>query len=201
MICKIHLVVGIINRSNTFYPQQAFPPLLEVFPERREKYWEGFLSGAAAMTSQINYVCSRFCAFFSITLCSKTCWLAPIIILIILRSSSNILPFSRSSSWLRSLEYLSWHSLMSCNGYKLLYFSSPKSSTPNGFYLPLIYSQIDWRKAKKEKIHRIYDEYQKPSFPSEVQASKLDESSATNFPREIWSGKIKPSELRLNVSG
>ena len=42
-------------------------------------------------------------------------------------------------------------------------------------------SQIDWRKAKKEKIHRIYDEYQKPNFPREIQATKLDESSATKL--------------------
>ena len=43
--------------------------------------------------------------------------------------------------------------------------------------------QIDWRKAKKEKnIRKIYDEYQKPNFPREVQASKLDESSATKLP-------------------
>ena len=44
------------------------------------------------------------------------------------------------------------------------------------------FSQIDWRKAKKEKIHRIYDEYWKPNFPMEVRASKLDESSATKLP-------------------
>ena len=31
------------------------------------------------------------------------------------------------------------------------------------FYL-VILSQIDWRKAKKENIHCIYDEYQKPNF-------------------------------------
>ena len=37
IICKTHLVVRIINRSNTFYPQQAFPPLLEIFPEKRVK--------------------------------------------------------------------------------------------------------------------------------------------------------------------
>ena len=30
------------------------------------------------------------------------------------------------------------------------------------FYL-VILSQIDWRKAKKEKIHHIYDAYQKPN--------------------------------------
>ena len=30
-----------------------------------------------------------------------------------------------------------------------------------------------------QKIHRIYDEYQKPNFLREMQASKLDESSAT----------------------
>ena len=34
---------------------------------------------------------------------------------------------------------------------------------------------IDWRKAEKDKIHRIYDEYRKPIFPWEIQASKLDE--------------------------
>ena len=48
--------------------------------------------------------------------------------------------------------------------------------------MQLILSQIDCRKAKKEKIHRIYDEYQKPNFPSEIQAGKLDESSATKLP-------------------
>ena len=37
------------------------------------------------------------------------------------------------------------------------------------------------RRRKKDKI-RIYDEYQKPNFPREVQASKLDESSATKLP-------------------
>ena len=45
----------------------------------------------------------------------------------------------------------------------------------------VFFSQIDWRKAKKEKIHRIYDEYQKPNFPREIQATKLDESSATKL--------------------
>ena len=45
-----------------------------------------------------------------------------------------------------------------------------------------IFSQIDWRKAKKEKIHRMYDEYRKPNFPREIQASKLDESGATKLP-------------------
>ena len=49
-------------------------------------------------------------------------------------------------------------------------------------FVKIILSQIDWRKAKKEKIHRIYDEYQKPNFPSEIQAGKLDESSATKLP-------------------
>ena len=46
----------------------------------------------------------------------------------------------------------------------------------------IIFTQIDWRKAKKEKIHRIYDEYLKPIFPREIQANKLDESSATKLP-------------------
>ena len=32
----------------------------------------------------------------------------------------------------------------------------------------IIFTQIDWRKAKKEKIHRIYDEYRKTSFPREI---------------------------------
>ena len=45
-----------------------------------------------------------------------------------------------------------------------------------------VLSQIDSRKAKKEKIHCIYDEYQKPNFPREIQASKSDESSATKLP-------------------
>ena len=49
-------------------------------------------------------------------------------------------------------------------------------------FVEIILSQIDWRKAKKEKIHRIYDEYQEPNFPSEIQAGKLDESSATKLP-------------------
>ena len=43
-------------------------------------------------------------------------------------------------------------------------------------------SQIDWRKAKKQKIHLIYDEYRKPNFPREIQATKLDKSSATKLP-------------------
>ena len=47
-----------------------------------------------------------------------------------------------------------------------------------------IISQIDWRKAKKKKIHRIYDEYRKPIFPWEIQASKLDE--CTQRPLGIW---------------
>ena len=51
-------------------------------------------------------------------------------------------------------------------------------STPIHWYALSIFSQIDWRKAKKEKIHRIQDKYQKPNFPREIQASKLDESSA-----------------------
>ena len=46
----------------------------------------------------------------------------------------------------------------------------------------LIVNQIDWRKAKKEKIHRIYDEYRKPNFPREIRASKFDESSAIKLP-------------------
>ena len=29
----------------------------------------------------------------------------------------------------------------------------------------IIFSQIDWRKATKEKIHRINDNYRKPNFP------------------------------------
>ena len=32
-----------------------------------------------------------------------------------------------------------------------------------GHLLRHVLSQIDWRKAKKVKIHRIYDEYQKPN--------------------------------------
>ena len=43
-------------------------------------------------------------------------------------------------------------------------------------------SQIDWRKAKKEKIHSIYDKIRKPKFPREIKASKLDESSKTKLP-------------------
>ena len=50
-----------------------------------------------------------------------------------------------------------------------------------------IISQSDWRKAKEEKIHRLYEEYQKPNFPREIQGSKLDESSAKDFPRDLWS--------------
>ena len=49
-------------------------------------------------------------------------------------------------------------------------------------FVEIILSQIDWRKAEKEKIHRIYDEYRKPDFPREIQASKLDESSAIKLP-------------------
>ena len=45
-----------------------------------------------------------------------------------------------------------------------------------------IISQTDWRKAKKEKkIRKIYDEYQKPNFPREVQASKLDKYSQSTM--------------------
>ena len=55
-------------------------------------------------------------------------------------------------------------------------------------YIIFIFSLIDWRKANKEKIHRIYNKYRKPNFPKEIQASKLDESSATKLPKEnlVW---------------
>ena len=46
----------------------------------------------------------------------------------------------------------------------------------------VLISQIDWRKAKKEKNQCIYEEYGKPKFPREIQASKLDESSAIKLP-------------------
>ena len=52
----------------------------------------------------------------------------------------------------------------------------------------LFYQECDniiiqnWRKVKKEKIPSIYDEYRKPSFFWEIQASKLDESSAAKLP-------------------
>ena len=49
-------------------------------------------------------------------------------------------------------------------------------------YIIFIFSLIDWRKANKEKIHRIYNKYRKPNFPKEIQASKLDKSSATKLP-------------------
>ena len=49
-------------------------------------------------------------------------------------------------------------------------------------FVEIILSQIDWRKVKKEKIHCIYDEYQKTDIPREIQASKLDEYSATKLP-------------------
>ena len=51
-----------------------------------------------------------------------------------------------------------------------------------------IFSQIDWRKAKKEIIHRIYDEYRKPNFPL-VKFKLVNQTSPVqpNFPREIWS--------------
>ena len=49
-------------------------------------------------------------------------------------------------------------------------------------YIIFIFSLIDWRKANKEKIHRIYNKYRKPNFPKEIQASKFDKSSATKLP-------------------
>ena len=60
-----------------------------------------------------------------------------------------------------------------------------------------VLSQIDWRKAKKEKIHRMYDEYRKPNFPREIQASKSDESSATilqhlNPEGDFFIGAVNP---------
>ena len=60
--------------------------------------------------------------------------------------------------------------------------SVEKSKTYEGQTKNNVLCQIDWRKAKKEKIHRIYDEYRKPNFPREIQASKLDEYSATKLP-------------------
>ena len=46
-----------------------------------------------------------------------------------------------------------------------------------------IFSQIDWRKAKNEKIHRIYmTNNRNLNLFREIQAGKLDESSATKLP-------------------
>ena len=47
-----------------------------------------------------------------------------------------------------------------------------------------IISQIDWRKAKKEKIHHVLDGYWKPNIPREIQASKEGKSSATKLTLE-----------------
>ena len=41
-------------------------------------------------------------------------------------------------------------------------------STPIHWYALSIFSQIDWRKAKNETIHRIQDKYQKSNFPREI---------------------------------
>ena len=52
-----------------------------------------------------------------------------------------------------------------------------------------IFSQIDWRKAKNEKIHRIYMTNNRNLIPPrEIQAGKLDESSATKLPQGhlVW---------------
>ena len=42
-------------------------------------------------------------------------------------------------------------------------------------------SLLNWSR-KRKKIHRIYNEFRKPNFPREIQASKLEEASATKLP-------------------
>ena len=69
-----------------------------------------------------------------------------------------------------------------------------------------IFSQIDWRKAKNEKIHRIYMTNNRNLIPPrEIQAGKLDESSATKLPQGhlVWqSGQGEHSpEGDLEVKG
>ena len=63
------------------------------------------------------------------------------------------------------------------------------------FYVEILFllSYLSKLFRKKEKIHRIYDEYRKPDFPREIQASKLDESSATLVPSvKLSSGLCSP---------